>query len=169
MWITGGLKTHGYGPQRLQLTTSIHKETVFLKFSDSIGYKQNILGSRLLHTDNTYQASARPQVKGSDFYQRDRVAADFEMAHLVHCARKTRRHWQDSIMHCEMWRVSLHYHQQWYRSLVFKKQKVFSYTQAKMKARPRRMHPTGLKQNWEYAGDFFPALKAWAFSAWRIS
>ena len=72
-------------------------------------------------------------------------------------------------MHWEMWRVSLHYHQQWYRSLVFKKQKVFSYTQAKTKAWPRRMHPTGSKKNSEYAGDFFLALKAWAFSAWRIS
>lgn len=65
---------------------------MFLKFSDSTGYKQNILGLRLLHTDNTHQTSARPQVKGSDFYQKYRVAADFEMAHLVHSARKTRRH-----------------------------------------------------------------------------
>lgn len=39
MWIIWGLKTHGSGQQRLQLTTDNHKETVFLQFSDSIGYK----------------------------------------------------------------------------------------------------------------------------------
>ena len=62
-------------------------------------------------------------------------------------------------MHWETWRVSLHYHQQWDRSLVFKNQEAFSYIQLKTKAWPRRMHPTGSEKNSEYAGNFFLALK----------
>ena len=34
-----------------------------------------------MHTDSTYQTSARPQVKGSDVSQRYRVVAEFEMVH----------------------------------------------------------------------------------------
>lgn len=93
MWIIWGSKTHGSGQQQLQLTTHPSTETCIPKiFRLSSPRKKHSGVKSFLHTDNTYQTSARPQVKGSDFSQRFRVAAEFEMAHLIHSARKTRRH-----------------------------------------------------------------------------
>lgn len=93
MWIIWGFKTHGSG-QQLQLTTHPStKRLVFFKFSDSIHQEKTLWGKDFFCT-LTILIRYQLGHKWRDFSQRYRVAAEFEMAHLIHSARKTWRHLQ---------------------------------------------------------------------------